>query len=344
MKNDTWYMPEYVRNFRCKADQCRNTCCSSWKIPVSRSEYETLMNMECSDRLFRRVQRAFEEPELISEDCYRYVSFDWLGMCPLQEKGLCTIHKEKGETFLPKICRLYPRSLKRVNDYNFISCSSSCEAVLEYLFDHDKMKIVKQQYDGEAEITLEIQEEDIRQISEIQKIFMNRETSLVQSICDVCMYINEKEFSQDFASQTDPLESVIAIFRRFSNANERLKQIIVPIIRLYSEDQGSYESDRIAFETDYPDWMHFIERVINNSLLYENFPFVDRRIDRTDSYKGLCVCYGMMRVICIGNHHQNKNRDSLIDALSALFHLIDHTAFYYNINVFADNAAIMLKL
>ncbi len=90
--------------------------------------------------------------------------------------------------------------------------------------------------------------------------------------------------------------------------------------------------------------MEFFERMINNSMIYENFPFVDIRTDRTDSYRGLCVCYGLLRVLCIGNHHFNPGKDSLIDAVAALFHLIDHTSFYYNIACITDNAVIMIKL
>ena len=344
MKNDTWCMPEYCKNFRCKADSCRNTCCSSWKIPISRKEYEKLMNMECSDRLYRRVQRSFEEPELVSEDRYRYVSFNWLGQCPLQEKGLCTIHKEKGEDFLPKICRLYPRSLRMLNQYHFLSCSSSCEAVLEYLFDHDEMNIIRENYDGKAEITIQIEDEEIVQSSQIQKAFKDRTTSLSESIADVCILINRKEFISDFLSETDPLDSALLLMERFSDANERLKQIIGPIILMYRSNRSQYETDAVSFETDYPDWMYFFERVINNSLLYENFPFTDSRIDKTDSYKGLCACYGLMRVICIGDHRIHKEKDDLIDALSALFHLIDHTAFFYNVSVLSEHPAVMLKL
>ena len=75
-----------------------------------------------------------------------------------------------------------------------------------------------------------------------------------------------------------------------------------------------------------------------------SFPFVDSRFDSTMSYKGLCVCYGLLRVLCIGNHHFHDDKDSLIDAVSALFHLIDHTSFYFNVTVLTDNAAVMLKL
>ena len=344
MTDRLWHMSAYYPNFSCKADKCRHCCCSSWRIPVSRQEYEKLNNTECSDELYSRITRSFEEPEIITDDCFRYICFNWLNQCPIQEKGLCAIHREKGESFLPKICRLYPRSLKNICGHNIASCSSSCEAVLEYLYDHDEMNVIEKMMDTEAEIAYDIDPDEIKQITLFQKIIRNRDTTLAESIRDVCMIVNEKEFVKDYNSDEDPLKAMIALLGRFRHTNERFEETVAPIIERYDGDPSLYKEDTVKFENDRLDWMSFFERIINNSIIYENFPFVDRRADRTSSYKGLCVCYGMMRVIAIGNHYFHPDKDSYIDALSALFHLIDHTAFYYNITVMIDNAAIMLKL
>ncbi len=344
MKTEKWYFPEYYRHFACKADRCRHTCCSSWRIPISRSEYQTLMNMECSDDLYRRVQRAFEEPDFVTDDCYRYISFNWLGQCPVQEKGLCALHSEKGEQFLPKVCRLYPRSLKKINSYNVATCSSSCEAVLELLYDSDKMSITSQYLQLQPELQYDVNEEDVKQIKLFQDLLKDRSTTLAESIYQICSVINEEEFIKDYTSDQDPLSEALQLLKRFAHSNQRLQDIALPVIEKYSLDSESYQLDKSLFEQAYPGWMEFFERVINNSMIYENFPFVDNRADKTASYKGLCVCYGLMRVLCIGNHFFNPDKDSFIDALAALFHLIDHTAFYYNVSAITDNAAIMLKL
>lgn len=344
MKTEKWYFPEYYKHFSCKADKCRHTCCSSWRIPISRTEYQTLMNMECSDDLYRRVQRAFEEPDFVTDDCYRYISFNWLGQCPVQEEGLCALHSEKGEQFLPKVCRLYPRSLKKVYGYNIATCSSSCEAVLEQLYDYDGMKITSDYLEMEPELQYDVSEEDVRQIKYFQDLLKDRSTTLAESIYQICSIINEDEFIRDYTSDQDPLNEALQLLTRFSHSNQRLQETAQQVIDRYSNDRESYLRDKKAFEQDYPGWMEFFERVINNSMIYENFPFTDKRADKTESYKGLCVCYGLMRVLCIGNHFFNQETDSLIDALAALFHLIDHTAFYYNVSAITDNAAIMLKL
>ena len=302
------------------------------------------MNMECSDDLYRRVHRAFEEPDFITDDCYRYISFNWLGDCPIQEKGLCSIHREKGEGLLPKICRLYPRSLKRINGINVASCSSSCEAVVELLYDNDNMNLTTETLGQEAELHYDVDEKDIQLIRNFQQILKDRSTTLVQSIYDICLIINEQEFIRDYNTRRNPLKEALSLLKRFSISNQRLQETAEAVIERYAENSELYDLDRLEFEKDFPGWMEFFERVINNSMIYENFPFVDSRADKTDAYRGLCVCYGLLRVLCIGNHFFNPDKEGLIDAVSALFHLIDHTAFYYNISIIADNAAIMLKL
>ena len=300
--------------------------------------------MECSDELYSRVQRAFEVPAVITDSCFRYICFNWLGECPLHDKGLCSIHRDKGEDFLPKICRLYPRSYKHINDYNFVSCSSSCEAVVEQLFDDGATVIVTGSLDAEAELSYKVTDEDIEKITRYQKLMKYESLTLPESLHEICCDVNEEEFLRDKAGDTDPLAEAMTILKKLSSSNNCLEDTVQPIIERYENDPSLYEADITVFEKDYPEWMNFFMNVINNSMLYGCFPFVDNRFDRTLSYKGLCVCYGLLRVVTIGNHHFNPTREGLVDAVSALFHLIDHTSFYYNINVMAENAAVMLKL
>lgn len=343
-KTNKWLMPSYCRDFRCKADRCRNTCCSSWRIPVSKAEYQRLITMNFSKELDRRIQNAFVIPETVTDSCYRYVSFNWLGECPIQDKGLCYLHREKGEEYLPKICRLYPRSCKQINGTLVMNCSSSCERVVEMLYESDSLDIIEVDSDMEAQLCYEICEEDIRQLHLFQRIIQDRSTTLAYSIAEICRIINEEEFVKDYESDEDPLKEALELLNRFSYDGSRLSRIGETVTDRYGKDPHLYVSDRERFEKDFPDWMTFFERVINNSMIYENFPFVDERSDRTVAYKGLCVCYGLMRVICIGYTAVHHSEEDLIDAVAALFHLIDHTAFYYNVGIIVDNAAILLKL
>ena len=186
MNEKRWFVPGYYLDFVCKADKCRHTCCSSWRIPISKNEYNKLITMECSDELNRCVQNAFVIPEVVDDLCYRYVSINWLGYCNLLNNGLCRIQKEKGEEYLPKICRLYPRSFKNIGGHNVASCSSSCERVIEMLYEDNHLDIKEITLDQKPQLFYEVSDDKIEQIKLFQDIIKDKNTSLAQSIIDIC--------------------------------------------------------------------------------------------------------------------------------------------------------------
>ena len=344
MKNETWLAPAYYKDFCCKVEKCRHTCCSNWLIPVSKQEYYKLITIECSEDLSRRIQNTFVVPETVSDSCYRFISFNWLGNCPLNNEGFCRLHREKGEECLPEVCRLYPRSLKQINDVKIASCSSSCERVVEMLRENNALNIGEIKLSEEPKLFYQIDEEDIRKMMVFDDLLKKDDEALADKIASICTIINREEFEKDYSADEDPLNEAIRLLSRFSSSNQILDEIVEQIDKRYKGEDNLFDSDRRSFEKNYPDWMDFFERVINNSMIYECFPFVDKRADQTRVYKGLCATYGLLRLVCIANTAEEASEEKLVDAVSALFHLIDHTPFYYNISCIIDNTAILLKL
>lgn len=344
MENYTYLAPEYYKDFLCKADKCRHTCCSNWRIPISHEEYNKLITMECSDDLNRRIQSTFIMPEYVSEEHYRYISFNWLGCCPIQEKNLCSLYLEKGEDYLPLVCRLFPRSLKNINGVNVACCSTSCERVVEMLYECDNLNIQETVIKEKPQLTYSVAEEDIEQIKLFNSIIKDRSAALAQSLSDICIIINKEEFEKDFSSDEDAVATGIQLLERLGKENDRLSELVSSMKERYLNNNEQFYKDRDTFESVCPEWMNFFERLINNSMIYECFPFVDKRADRTRVYKGLCFCYGLLRLICIYTGSNSTSKEDLIDAVSLLFHLIDHTSFYYNVSVLSENAAVMLKI
>lgn len=338
-----WLAPGYYPDFRCKADHCRNSCCRMWRIPVSREEYNRLITMECSESLNECIQNAFVVPEMADDSSFRYVSFNWLGDCRIMKDGLCQIQKEKGEEYLPKICRLYPRSFKCVNGTNIVSCSTACESVVEMIYETDCLSIVQVNTTGEAQFNYTVEKEDAKQIKQIQDIVRNRDISLAGSIEKICRLINKSEFEKDYNADIDYVRNALDLLGKISSNNYYLKDLYEKLSLRYS-DNSLYYDDCKVFEDKYPDWMNFFERLINNSMIYKLFPFVDKRFEKTEAYKGLCCTYGLLRLVCAGAVYNSDHYDDLIDAISYLFHAIEHTAFYYNASIMVDNAAVMLKL
>ena len=344
MEKQKWLMPMYYKNFKCKCEKCRHTCCHGWKIPISQDEYFRLIGMECSNELHDRIEVAFENPKSPDENCYKYISFNWLGECPIQKDGLCMIHNQCGEDNLPKICKLYPRSLKQINSDYLACCSSSCEAVIEMLFDADQLTMVEDYLDENPHIKYELEEDAIQEIFKFNDILKDRSKTLVQSLIDICKVIDKVSFEKDYNNDKDNLINALDLLNRFSNSDSFMDDINNDIRNRYINNLNQYEIDKKEFEKKYPNWMHFFENVINNSLLYECFPFVDKRFDKTKAYKGLCATYGLLRLISIGYTSIHNSKDDLIDCVAELFHLIDHTAFYYNVNILCENTAAFLKL
>ena len=341
--NNNWLAPGYFPDFRCKADECRHCCCKRWQIPVSRKEYNKLITMKCSEKLNECIQNTFVVPEIVTENNYRNISFNWLGDCHMLENGLCSLYLEKGDEYLPKICRLYPRSFKDVNNIKIASCSNSCEKVVEMIYDSDCLDIKEIDLDEEVEILYDVEKDDVELIKKIQDIVKDRSTSLTQSINDICCLINEDEFVKDYNSNIDPVINGLDLLNKIAFNNDYLKDLANKLSSRY-KDTSKYYEDQIEFENKYPDWMYFFERIINNSMIYVLFPFVDKRFDNTKACKGLCCNYGLMRLACIGATHNSNDRNDLIDTISFLYHVIEHTAFYYNVSLMVDNAAAMLKL
>jgi len=344
METEKWLVPGYYKDFKCKCGACRHTCCHGWKIPISKQEYLNLIEMECNDEMYRKIQMAFVDPECASEERYKIISFNYLGDCPIQENGLCKIHAEFGETKLPKVCRLYPRSLKQINHQKVACCSSSCERVVELLLDSENLDLSYHDLFASVQMEVEVGEDVINELINFSNIMKDCSKPLAQRIREICLEVDKKEFIKDFNYDVNPIKEGLELLNRLTDENSFLATILQSINSRYQDDFYQYELDKEKFEKDYPKWETYFENVINNSIIFESFPFVDERFDKTKAYKGLCASYGLLRIVCIGYHATNTTKEDLVDAIASLFHLIDHTAFYYNVNILAPAAALLLKL
>lgn len=344
MKETVWWMPDYFEKFTCKIDQCRNTCCRMWKIPVSRKKYNQLITMDCSEELNQNLQQALILPKNVSEERFREIGFNYLGDCPFMKGGYCSLYAEKGEDYLPEICRLFPRSFKSVNGQNLAIASNACERVVELIYDSERLDLKKKEYSAMPIQNIQISEENAAMILKFQLIFQNSDEKLYQKIAQVCRTVNLDAFTADEKKADDPVSTAIFLLSHLVGRNSALYPYTNAVIRRYEENPDLYASDTEHFESLFPEWMSLYEKLINNSMMYEIFPFVDESFDNTDAYMGLCCTYGLLRFLSVGYTALHPSKEDLIDVIAALFHLVDHTAFYKNITYYPVNAACMLKL
>ena len=326
----------YYRRFKCKCERCRHTCCSKFKIPVSKEEYYKLVTLDCSEELNRMIQNAFIIPELTSDEIFRYIGFNYLGYCPIQKDGLCHLCVQGYEEYQPLICKMYPRSLKKINDDYVGCCSNSCEAIIELLMQEDSINFIEEDIDKDALIKLDISEEDYGLMIQMRNI-INENNSINDNIYKICGMINN-DFVGEYNCNDNPLDVLLDLLKIFKNSDDDLEMMIEEVINKYKDNHQSYLKDEIEFRNRYPNWDSLFKRIIFNNFLYVNFPFVDDRIDYFKAYKGLCLCYGMMKVLSV------RYKDNIVDVISAIFRIVEHTPFYYNVSFLEENVSILLKL
>lgn len=336
-----WIETDYFDAFECKCGACRHTCCTGWSISVNMRDYFRLIGMDCSDALHARLERAFRDPENPSPDRFKMISPDWLGECPLHDSdGLCMLHRELGSACLPMICRLYPRSIRIEGGVRRACCSNSCEAVIETLMRQDQLTIVRRERDLEVGIAEE--KIDLAPTFRAVDIIHDRSLSLHDRIDKICAQLGGR-----MPNEADPAES----FRRLIFAMDCLREMSKSLSAVgeaafdrYADADGyaRFTADIAAFERAYPEWERTFENVMMNHLLYMDFPWADSRITVPQACTGLRAAYEVMRIICAAHTLQDRSPEAIADAIAGAFHVIEHSAFYYNINILlrqAENAS-----
>ena len=229
-----WLETDYFEKFRCKGGACRNSCCEGWRISVSMNEYFRLIGLDCSEKLHRRLEGAFVAPEYPTPEKFRQIAPNWLGKCPMHdENGLCMLHSECGEDALPEICRVYPRSLKKEGALNQACCSSSCEAVIEILFDESQLHFCLAQLPLRPEYAEDRPADMMKICAQCMWALQDRDVSLGERIRNICALLGcEGEFSGDDAAA---LHTVIEIMKAVAEESPGIRRFGTAAMEKYGE-------------------------------------------------------------------------------------------------------------
>ena len=122
---------EIYREFTCKADKCKHTCCRGWEIDIDDDtlDYYNSLDTELGNEIRKNISGCGQEGESAS---FMLTTDE---RCPfLKYDGLCRIIEELGDDGLCDICRLHPRFYEIINDYNLAGVGLSCEKASELLF------------------------------------------------------------------------------------------------------------------------------------------------------------------------------------------------------------------
>ena len=330
-----WQEPEYFDLFACKCGECRNTCCKGWKIAVGREEYFRMIGMDCSEELHNKLESTFYEPEFPTPERFRCIEPDWRGQCRiLGEDGLCMLQKECGEAAIPETCRVYPRSYKQKNNRFVAVCSASCEAVVELLMKNDslgfEMKVPKKDIRPEIVETLPSDAEILG--DRTVEILKDANKPLCERIREVGQQLGENRHA-DLA-----LPGLLEALGKLTETSDTLKEYAETVFERYGaageKEEQLYKEDLKTFTGRFPKWEIYFTNFMVNNVVYSSFPYCDKRIGIKDSYPGLVLQYELLKLVCAGYTAEDWSEERLVDSVAAIYHLIEHTSYYYNASLF----------
>ena len=348
--NNLYLVPDYYVNFRCKAGCCRTVCCEGWPVTFSMTDYFKLLGTDCSPELKRRLDGALHLTDQPTEDEYGMLLPRWDGQCAMRrEDGLCALQVEAGEDALPTVCRQYPRSISPGE----CCCSNSCEAVIELLDRKEPLQFqtIHQDFNVKPLQRIHFFETGGREMEiRLWLIGFVQEGSLplgqrLGKLRAAVHSMDEALASHDFHAVNDLLSGKSAICAPELQGSRQLaldmvQRILEQLDRLCDgirdygqaallhfarEGEVSEESvSRRLFQAS-PNWEMWFENMLVNHMFFSRFPFQDRPVSLKDETIALYSVYALLRFLTIGAGDGTRQR--MADIASALFRLVDHTAF-----------------
>lgn len=336
MKSVEAYYPDYYESFFCKCGECRTPCCDGWGITVSRDEYFRLIGLECSEEMRHKLDCAFTLRRTPDPEAFAQIHPNYLGDCPmLAPDGLCALQKECGEEALPLICRLYPRSIRRVGGRIEICISNSCEKTVELLFSSEQPFTVRK---GTVTLPFEglklydpdpgkdaLRDRAIGIMNEYSTPIGERIAAIGREICGVDIPAHE-----GIASAVTGTKNLLIALEKHSSA--LLGAAVRTLGRLSDADPGTvgkrFLEDAKRLDAIDPALEIHISRLIANHMYFETFPFVSGLESKEDAFGAFCSACALLRCFCVCVAADGGDADELTDTLAAAFRFLEHTDFY----------------
>ena len=121
--------PKYVADFQCDGSKCDAKCCRNlWLIDIDREtykKYQRIKNPNMRKKILSSMQPSTSRVGF-------KIKFNEKGACPLLcEDNFCYVQRNFGEDALSETCKLYPRRLEKIGNYQFRLLSMTCPVAAE---------------------------------------------------------------------------------------------------------------------------------------------------------------------------------------------------------------------
>lgn len=125
-----------MQKFQCDINKCDEDCCHGWTIHVERTICQSYL--EYPDREIRKkLLNALKKTRSASR--YAELKLNAQNRCPhFMENGLCYIHRNLGEKYLPAICETFPRKYFFLGDKLTRTLDISCPVAAKLLLEDER--------------------------------------------------------------------------------------------------------------------------------------------------------------------------------------------------------------
>ena len=121
--------PKYVGNFQCDGSKCNAKCCGKWRIDIDMETYKKYQRIK--NPAMRKKILSSIQPSTIQTGFQ--IKLNNKGVCPLLcEDNLCYIQRNMGESALSQTCKVYPRMVQQIGNYQFRMLAMTCPVAAEY--------------------------------------------------------------------------------------------------------------------------------------------------------------------------------------------------------------------
>ena len=121
--------PKYVGNFQCDGSKCNAKCCGKWRIDIDMETYKKYQRIK--NPAMRKKILSSIQPSTIQTGFQ--IKLNNKDVCPLLcEDNLCYIQRNMGEDALSQTCKVYPRMVQQIGNYQFRMLVMTCPVAAEY--------------------------------------------------------------------------------------------------------------------------------------------------------------------------------------------------------------------
>ena len=120
--------PKYLGNFQCDCSKCNAKCCGKWRIDIDMETYKKYQRIK--NPAMRKKILSSIQPSTIQTGFQ--IELNNKGVCPLLcEDNLCYIQRNMGEDALSQTCKVYPRMVQQIGNYQFRMLAMTCPVAAE---------------------------------------------------------------------------------------------------------------------------------------------------------------------------------------------------------------------